>query len=128
MFGINFDRQGAGRPISARTLNRPIRKTEDLARVRGGRGIGQVDVAGVPVLRDNHNRKVTVAKSTSTITGRSGTTLGTGSVRIYRAVGTSLVEGETSQALNLAVQTIASDKWLVLVDVDGQWLVDWVEC
>jgi hypothetical protein len=51
MFGRNFDKQRAGRPVRARTLNRPIAEVERLARLRVGTGLAQTLLNGIPLLR-----------------------------------------------------------------------------
>jgi hypothetical protein len=51
MFGLHFDRQRAGRPIAARTLNRPIAEVERQSRLRVGSGLAQTLLGGIPLLR-----------------------------------------------------------------------------
>jgi hypothetical protein len=49
--GQSFDRQKPGRPIAARTLNRPIAAVEAITRKNLGAGIAGQVVAGVPCER-----------------------------------------------------------------------------
>lgn len=77
-----------------------------------------------------------VAKTTTTITARSGSIAGSGSATIYKVnTSTSFVgaTGTSVTAYNLADETIGSGKWVMLKatqDTDGgtAYFVDWEQC
>lgn len=67
---------------------------------------------------------VAIARATSTITARSGATVGHGDATFQSLAGYTLSDASTSlEVLNIVNRTIASGAYLILVWVLGRWWV-----
>ena len=71
-----------------------------------------------------------IGKTTSTITARSGTTVGSGTFERYYLVGTTITAtGETYTVYNFAASSIASGTYgAVMMDREGNLWIDSPEC
>jgi hypothetical protein len=127
-----------GDPLRARDLQAIVKaiRTVELP-IRGGPGIvirqgmqGQIEISAV----DTVERTIGVANGN--ITARSGTTVGTGIVRVWRLSGTTLFDNGVDQSVNNASAEVTAGGngidsgvyvW-IMKDRDGIWWVSPLEC
>jgi hypothetical protein len=66
---------------------------------------------------------VKMAHTTSTISAKSGMTLGTGTAKLYDSYGGTLEEAGSIVARNGAPAPVADDRDIIVARCDGLWLV-----
>jgi hypothetical protein len=69
-----------------------------------------------------------IVKTTSSITARSGTTVGSGSAQIVTLSGSTLSTGATITVINVSGGALSTGKYGFAVQIDGVWFVRPVEC
>jgi hypothetical protein len=106
-----------------------FRKAEaEQIRRKCGAGIrfGQrIDNAPVPLAQ------MAVARTSSTITARSGTTLGSGTATLYDCSGGTLTATSISETVyNLSTTSIATSRYIMIQReyITGLWLVVYEDC
>ncbi len=130
MFGRGFPTQRKGEAIRASTINAGLRAASGLLKLRAGPGLGVKWLGDTPVIELLETLGASIGKAPSGIPGRSGDTLGTGTVAIWEpdASGGLAPSGRSVQGANLAAESVAADAYLILLKVGAWRLVIWEEC
>lgn len=122
------ERNTPGDPITAELFNRirsEIRRTRVVfpnAQQLGGPG-------GLRVLAQASGNQTRLCKTKTTITGRDGTTPGTGTVYLVAYDETELVTSdEELDILNWAAGSGAANKFGEITWIDGHWWLSALEC
>lgn len=136
-FGRNNPRQGVGKPIQARTINRPARGVEGLTRINLGPGVQIRWVDGIPLAFATPIAHKRIAKVVGgSIPARTDTsttiTAGQGSGILMQATadGWTTDRGEPVTLWNTANGDDIPENAFVQVSRadDGRWVVDVADC
>ena len=117
----------AGRPIVARDLNRVAEAAERAALIQANPPLAIVSTPGGPLL--NYAGPVFqpyLAKATTTITALSGTTPGSGTVKVETWDGTALADlggPVTFTTYSLSTSAIASGSYVTILKIAGAYWV-----
>ena len=94
--------------------------------------IGQTPIVDAANSHNNYTT-IAVAYTTAGATGRSGTTLGTGTATLYYFAVSGADRVLTTQTVdvtfhNMSSGTVAATKFLMLLLVGDVWICNWEEC
>lgn len=119
-----------GDELSAKQWNEERQEiAKGLVAMRGHLGVETKQTPGGTIFSVTPERD-RIGKTSGTITARSGTTLGTGTVRLYVVNYDATISdsGIDVTVKNYAGSTISTDKYVMLGIVDGLWLIKNAEC
>jgi len=133
VFGRNSPKQRVGKPVRAKILNGNAAALDLLKRTRVGYGLAQELVGGIITIRVTEyvGPQWQIAKTGgSGVTARSGTTSGSGTVRIWNSDDGTLTDSdEDLDVRNLATTAVANNKYIKICrNRSGDWYVFWEEC
>jgi hypothetical protein len=118
-----------GDALHANTVNTLVDEARKLNRVRTGSGLSARMGRGGLAMDAVFPTIVKIAKvGGSAIPARSSLTLGSGNVTLYDFAHSAIEEGEVDTAYNLSSTAITANAYVMLVDVDGRWVVAWEDC
>lgn len=120
-----------GKPILASSLNWLMRQCKKVDRIQGVAPIEVVNTSnGILIRLATKLFEVRIGQTSGTISARSGTAAGSGSVVLQSFDGTNLSAGETVTAylFSAASGGIPSGKYCVVARLLSHWWVIAVEC
>ncbi len=128
-----LQRQTPGDPIEAKTLNGPAEQGEWCGKFRAAAPLAVISTASGPLLRwAGQTLSLYVAKTTSSITARSGDTPGTGTVSLqsYSTSDNALADMSLSRdVFNFSGgDPIDSGLYCIVIQIAGVYWLASVEC
>ena len=91
-------------------------------------GSGTV-INSIPQQLTNDATRLVIGFTVGGATGRSGTTAGSGTASVYYLDGATLTDaGYDVDYLNLAVDPVGTNKYILLLRLGAQFLCVWEEC